>query len=204
MLLCLLSLLLASLKVFLLFGKTWCSKTIMIFLVPWHGIGYLLGVLSLFGREQYQGAKDVMSKCIFCCCGAKFNSVRTKNMSFFKPKVQTDLSVLTYQITTLYFHIEGVSLLSRWEKPLVTTKRTLSSCLWIIHISSLASPFTVLFLASPCLFCAYHLCLFFPVPFYPFSLLPLPTDKPPCDLHFCGSVPVLVVCLVNFSFLFCF
>ena len=23
-----------------------------------------------------------------------------------------------------------------------------------------------------------------------------PTDNPPCDLHFCGSVPVLVVCLV--------
>ena len=25
-----------------------------------------------------------------------------------------------------------------------------------------------------------------------------PIDNPPCDLHFCGSVPVLVVCLVFF------
>ena len=27
-------------------------------------------------------------------------------------------------------------------------------------------------------------------------------DNPPCDLHFCGSVPVLVVCLVCFCFCF--
>ena len=33
-----------------------------------------------------------------------------------------------------------------------------------------------------------------------FSLLPLPTDNPPCDLHFCDVVPVLVVCLVCFCF----
>ena len=29
-----------------------------------------------------------------------------------------------------------------------------------------------------------------------------PVDNPPCDLHFCGSVPVLVVCLVCFCFCF--
>ena len=33
----------------------------------------------------------------------------------------------------------------------------------------------------------------------PFSL---PTDNPPCDLHFCDSVPILVVCLVCFCFYF--
>ena len=33
-----------------------------------------------------------------------------------------------------------------------------------------------------------------------FSPNVLPTDNPPCDLHFCGSVPVLVVCLVCFCF----
>ena len=27
-------------------------------------------------------------------------------------------------------------------------------------------------------------------------------DNPPCDLHFCGSVPVLLVCLVCFCFCF--
>ena len=29
-----------------------------------------------------------------------------------------------------------------------------------------------------------------------------PVDNPPCDLHFCDSVPVLVVCLVCFCFCF--
>ena len=48
----------------------------------------------------------------------------------------------------------------------------LSSCLWAIHISSLASPFPILFLTSPCLFCTYHLCFLFPVTFPPFSLSP--------------------------------
>ena len=34
----------------------------------------------------------------------------------------------------------------------------LSSCPWVMHISSLASPFPILFLTSPCLFCTYQLC----------------------------------------------
>ena len=68
------------------------------------------------------------------------------------------------------------------------------------YICSLASPFPILFLTSPCLFCTYQLCFFFPVPFPQFSLLPLPNDNPPCDLHFCDSVPVLVICLVYFCF----
>ena len=73
----------------------------------------------------------------------------------------------------------------------------LSSCPWVILISSLASPFPILFLTSPCLFCTYHLCYLFSVPFPPLSSSP-PADHPPCDLHFCGSVPVLVVCLLCF------
>ena len=42
------------------------------------------------------------------------------------------------------------------------------------------------------------LCTFLP------SLSPShsPVDNPPCDLHFCGSVPVLVVCLVCICFCF--
>ena len=42
--------------------------------------------------------------------------------------------------------------------------------------------------------------LLIPCTFLPFSPLPLPTDNPPCDLHFCDSVPVLVACLVCFCF----
>ena len=36
-----------------------------------------------------------------------------------------------------------------------------SLCPWVIHVSSLSSPFPILFLTSPCLFCTYHLCFFF-------------------------------------------
>ena len=85
--------------------------------------------------------------------------------------------------------------------PLPLTFPSFSSCPWVIHISSLASPFPILFLPSPCLFSTYHLCFLFPVPFPPFSLVPRTpplTDNPP--LHFCDSVPVLVVCLVCFCF----
>ena len=72
----------------------------------------------------------------------------------------------------------------------------------VSYISSLASTFPILFLTSFCIFSTYHLCCLFPVPFLPFS--PSPTDNPPCDLHFCDSVPVLVVCLVCFCLCFMF
>ena len=51
---------------------------------------------------------------------------------------------------------------------------TLSSCPWVVHVSSLVSPFPILLLTSPCLFCTYLLCFLFPVPF-PHILLPLIT-----------------------------
>ena len=72
----------------------------------------------------------------------------------------------------------------------------LSSCPCVVQISSVASPFPILFLPCPCLFCTYHLCFLFPVPFPPFSLFLIPAGNSPCDLHFYESVPVLVVCLV--------
>ena len=75
---------------------------------------------------------------------------------------------------------------------------TFSSCPWVIHISSLAYIFPLLSLTSPCLFSTYHLCYLFPVPFSPLSPSYSPADNPHCDLHFCDSVPVLVVCLVVF------
>ena len=78
----------------------------------------------------------------------------------------------------------------------------LTSCSWVIHINSLASPFPILFWTSPCLFCTYHLCFLFSVPFPPFSPLPLHADNAPCNLYFCESAPFLVVCLVCFCFTF--
>ena len=77
----------------------------------------------------------------------------------------------------------------------------LSSCPWVIHICSLASPFPILFLPSPCLFSTYQLCFLFSAPFPPLSPSHSPVDNPPCDLHFCHSTPVLVICLVCFCFL---
>ena len=78
----------------------------------------------------------------------------------------------------------------------------ISSCPWVVHISSLASPLPILFLTSPCLFCTYHSCFLFPVPLPLYHPHRLPADNPPCDLHFSDSVPVLVVCLVCYCFCF--
>ena len=77
----------------------------------------------------------------------------------------------------------------------------LSLCPWVIHITSLASPFPKLFLTFPCPFCTYHLCFLFSVPFPLILLLPLPTDNLPCYLHFCDSVPILVCLIFVFVFL---
>ena len=60
----------------------------------------------------------------------------------------------------------------------------LSSCLWVIHVSSLASPFPIPFLTSPCLFYAYQLCFLFTVPFPPFFPSASPLVNLPCDLFF--------------------
>ena len=84
------------------------------------------------------------------------------------------------------------------SRPLPPTVPAYSSCPWVILISSLASTFPTLFLPSPCLFSTYHLCYLFSVPFPPLSPSQSPIDNPPCDLHFCGSVSVLVVGLVFF------
>ena len=74
-----------------------------------------------------------------------------------------------------------------------------SSCPWVIHVSSLTSPFPIPFLTSPYFmptnYAAYSLYLSPPI-------LPLPPENPPCDLYFCDSVPVLVVCLVCFCLCF--
>ena len=90
-----------------------------------------------------------------------------------------------------------VIFLMPYASPLPPSFPHFSSRTWVIHISSLASTFPILFLPSPCL-STYHLCYLFPVPFLPLSPFHSPADNPPCDLHFCDSVPVLVVCLVCF------
>ena len=82
--------------------------------------------------------------------------------------------------------------------PLPPTFLPYSSCPWVMYISSLASTFPTLFLPSPyflpTIYATYSLYL------SPLSPSHSPFDNPPCDLHFCGSVSVLVVCLVFFCF----
>ena len=76
--------------------------------------------------------------------------------------------------------------------PLLPTLSPFSSCPWVVHISSLALTFPILFLPSPCLFSTYHLCYLFYVPFPPLSPSHSPADNPPHDLHFCGfTFPIL-------------
>ena len=86
--------------------------------------------------------------------------------------------------------------------PIPPTFPPYSSCPWVIHISSLASTFPILFLTLPRLFSTYHLYYLFSVPFPPLSPSHSPVDYPPYDLHFGGSVPVLLVCLDCFWFCF--
>ena len=107
---------------------------------------------------------------------------------------------IDYAITVVPFL--PPSLYSILPTPSLPHSPPYSSCPWVILISSLASAFPIQFLPSSCLFSTCHLCYLFSVPFPPLSLSCSPIDNPPCDLHFCGSVSVLVVCLVCFCFCF--
>ena len=51
----------------------------------------------------------------------------------------------------------------------------LSSCPWVMHISSLACPFPILFLTPFCLFCTYQFVLLNPCNFSHILLLPPPS-----------------------------
>ena len=67
------------------------------------------------------------------------------------------------------------------------------SVLWLLHFLYYSYPPPVYFL--PTIYATYSLYLSPPLP-------ASPLDNPPCDLHFCGSVPVLVACLVCFCVCF--
>ena len=79
----------------------------------------------------------------------------------------------------------------------------LSSCPWVVHRSSLIPLFPVPFFISSVYFMptSYASFLYLSPPIPPFLL---PTEIPPCDVHFSDSVPVLVVCLVFVFIVFIF
>ena len=107
-----------------------------------------------------------------------------------------DYAITVVQFSPLYSSLPCTQPPTRIPPPLVHVHGS--------HIlSSLASPFPILFLPSPCPFSTDYLCYLFPVPFPPLSHSHSPADNPPCDLNFCGSVPVLVglVCFCFYIFL---
>ena len=61
-----------------------------------------------------------------------------------------------------YYNCSNFSLLPLSAPcPLPSSNAPLSSCPWVMHINSWASPFLMLLLISSCLFCPYQLCFFF-------------------------------------------
>ena len=74
----------------------------------------------------------------------------------------------------------------------------LCSCPWVIHISSLATPFPILYFTSPWLFCNYLFVLLNPLTSSPIVPNPLPSGSHQNALHVHDSVLILHVCLVCF------
>ena len=71
------------------------------------------------------------------------------------------------------------------------------SCPWVMHISSVATPFLILYFTSPWLFCDY-LFVLNPLTSSPISPHPNPSGNHQNALHIHDSVSVLLVCLVCF------
>ena len=87
---------------------------------------------------------------------------------------------MDYAITVVLFFLLFIPLCP--AHPLVATFTNLSSCPWVIHISSpLGFSISYTTLKLP-LFFTYHLCFLFPVPFPLFFPLPLSSDNPPFSL----------------------
>ena len=73
-----------------------------------------------------------------------------------------------------------------------------SSCPWVMCISSLATPFPILYFTSPWLFCGYLFVLPNPLTSSPIPHNPLPSCNHQNALCIHDSVSVLLVCLLCF------
>ena len=81
--------------------------------------------------------------------------------------------------------------------PLLHVHRLYISILWLVHFLYYSKPPPVYFVPTIyASYCMHHSLLFIP--------FPSPTENHPCDLHFCDSVLVLVVCFFSFSSFFRF
>ena len=88
--------------------------------------------------------------------------------------------------------------LSALHLPALQHSPSLSSCPWVVRISSLASLFPIPFLTSPCLFYAYQVCLLFLVPFPLF----FPSPSPLITLHVISISVILFLFYLLSFFLF--
>ena len=104
------------------------------------------------------------------------------------------LLMLSHSPTPLILY----ALLSPYHPP--TLPPPLSSSPQVVHISSSASPFSILFLTTPCLYCTYHLCFLFPVPF-PYSS---PSPSPLITLYVISISVSLFLFQVFAQFAFAF
>ena len=109
------------------------------------------------------------------CLYLKWTSIESMYLDFLNPFVCLSLMFhfSLFQVYFIDYAITVVPFFYPLYLPLPCTPLPpashphLSSCPWVVHISSLASPFPILFLTSPCLFCTYHLCFLISVPFPP-------------------------------------
>ena len=69
---------------------------------------------------------------------------------------------------------------------------------WVMRISSLATPFPILYFISPWLFCNYLFVFLNPLTSSPIPLYPLPSGNHQNTLHIHDSVSALLICLVCF------
>ena len=95
-------------------------------------------------------------------------------------------------IVLLQFSLTFTSLSPSTPYPHTLWQSPFSSCLWIMRISSLATPFPILFLISLCLFCNYLFVLPNPCTFPPNSL--------PSPSHL---VAIQMISIFMILFLFC-
>ena len=86
------------------------------------------------------------------------------------------------------------------QQPHALLPPALSSCPWVVHISSLTSLFPIPFLTSLCPFYAYQLCFLFPELPPPF----FPSPSPLKTLHVMSISLILFLFQLFASFCFCF
>ena len=112
--------------------------------------------------------------------------------------LSTTLYIFKYILLVMLLQLSFLPFIPFHPAPLLPPA-FLPLCPWVIHISSLASTFPMLFLPSPCPISTYHLCYLFSVPFLPLSPSHSPVDNPPCDLPslwFCSCSSCLLTLLL--------